>query len=78
MNTNSPTYKPNTEKQTLVITGGSSGIGLAICQRFVEAGYLVFNLDIQSSNVGHFIQVDVTDSQAVHHAIANIAEQDTI
>jgi NAD(P)-dependent dehydrogenase (short-subunit alcohol dehydrogenase family) len=60
MNTNSPTNKPNTEKQTLVITGGSSGIGLAICQRFVEAGYLVFNLDIQSSNVGHFIQVDVT------------------
>jgi hypothetical protein len=78
MNKNSPTKKPNTENQTLVITGGSSGIGLAICQRFSAAGYRVFNLDIQSSNVGHFIQVDVTDSQAVHHAIANIADQHTI
>jgi 2-keto-3-deoxy-L-fuconate dehydrogenase len=68
----------NTDTKTLVITGGSSGIGLAICQRFDDAGYLIFNLDIQSSNVGHFIQVDVTDSQAVHHAIADIAEQHTI
>jgi 2-keto-3-deoxy-L-fuconate dehydrogenase len=67
-----------TDTKTLVITGGSSGIGLAICQRFDDAGYLIFNLDIQSSNVGHFIQVDVTDSQAVHHAIADIAEQHTI
>ena len=52
MNKNSPTKKPNTENQTLVITGGSSGIGLAICQRFSAAGYRVFNLDIQSSKCG--------------------------
>ena len=63
---------------TLVITGGSSGIGLAICQRFIDAGYRVFNLDIQASDVGHFIQVDVTDGTAVHQAIANIAQQHTI
>lgn len=64
--------------QTLVITGGSSGIGLAICQRFSAAGYRVFNLDVQSSQVGHFIQVDVTDAQAVKQAIAHIADQHTI
>lgn len=64
--------------QTLVITGGSSGIGLAICQRFSSAGYRVFNLDVQSSQVGHFIQVDVTDAQAVKQAIAHIADQHTI
>lgn len=64
--------------QTLVITGGSSGIGLAICQRFSAAGYRVFNLDVQSSHVGHFIQVDVTDAQAVKQAIAHIADQHTI
>lgn len=64
--------------QTLVITGGSSGIGLAISQRFSAAGYRVFNLDVQSSQVGHFIQVDVTDAQAVKQAIAHIADQHTI
>lgn len=64
--------------QTLVITGGSSGIGLAICQRFSAAGYRVFNLDVQSSQVGHFIQVDVTDAQAVKQAITHIADQHTI
>ena len=68
----------HTHNKTIVITGGSSGIGLAICERFVDAGYLVFNLDIQASSVGHFIQVDVTDSHAVHHAIANIADQHSI
>lgn len=74
---------PNTAPEqnqipTLVITGGSSGIGLAICQRFIAAGYRVFNLDIQASNVGHFMQVDVTDGTAVQQAIAHIAEQHTI
>ena len=75
--------------KTLVITGGSSGIGLAICQRFAQAGYRVFNLDIQPSLADtnadtslseriHNVIVDVTNHAAVNKAIADIASQHVI
>lgn len=35
-----------------VVTGGSMGIGLALCQKFCAEGYQVYNLDIQQTEAG--------------------------
>ena len=59
-------------KKTCVITGGSSGIGLAIATLFHENGYCVHNLDIQPSDVGIYHACDVSDFDAVQNAISNI------
>ena len=64
--------------RTLVITGGSSGIGLAICEQFTAQGYQVFNLDIQPGPVGEYIACDMTDHAAVQKAIAQIATKSAI
>jgi NAD(P)-dependent dehydrogenase (short-subunit alcohol dehydrogenase family) len=37
------------DKKGVVITGGSSGIGLSAAFLFAEAGAIVYNQDIQSS-----------------------------
>ena len=47
-------------QKTLVLTGGSSGIGLAIAAKFLSNGYQVFNLDIQKGEHGQFVMCDVT------------------
>lgn len=65
-------------QKTLIITGGSSGIGLAIATKFAANNFQVFNLDIQVGDCGHFIPCDVTDHASVHDAIASIAKNHTI
>jgi NAD(P)-dependent dehydrogenase (short-subunit alcohol dehydrogenase family) len=64
--------------KTLVITGGSSGIGLAIAKKFEDAGYQVFNLDIQSGEFGQFIKCDMTQHEQVTEAIHSIGEKQGI
>jgi len=64
--------------KTLVITGASSGIGLAIAQRFEAAGYAVFNLDIVAGEVGYLCKCDVTNHQQVHSTINEIANSNVI
>ncbi|TRX55867.1 SDR family NAD(P)-dependent oxidoreductase [Thalassomonas sp. M1454] len=58
-----------------VVTGGSSGIGYALVSKFIEAGYQVFNLDIQGSQLGNYIECDVANVTQVKQAIAQIIEQ---
>ncbi|WP_333606376.1 SDR family NAD(P)-dependent oxidoreductase [Arsukibacterium sp.] len=58
-----------------VVTGGSSGIGLAIVKRLLTEGYAVFNLDVKPSGVGHYVQCDVSQVAAVHQAIATVLQQ---
>ncbi|MEY3038775.1 MAG: hypothetical protein RL143_1342, partial [Pseudomonadota bacterium] len=60
-------------QRTVVITGGASGIGLAIAERFAELGDRVFNLDISQGSVGETLICDVTDHQAVTNAVNQIA-----
>lgn len=65
-------------QKTLVLTGGSSGIGLAIAARFEANSFNVFNLDIQPGTYGTFINCDVRNHEAVCTAISDIADKHTI
>jgi len=64
--------------KTLIVTGGSSGIGLAIAQQFVQAKYDVFNLDIKPSDIGQYVRCDMTDHAAVASVINDIGKSATI
>jgi NAD(P)-dependent dehydrogenase (short-subunit alcohol dehydrogenase family) len=62
------------------ITGGVSGIGLAISQRFREAGARVVIADLQDGTAvaqglgASFVLLDVSDSAAVRRALADAAQ----
>lgn len=59
-----------------IVTGGSSGIGLATVKCFINNGYTVYNLDIQPSNIGNFIKCDMSNVEQVQQAIALIGKQE--
>ncbi|MDG1732740.1 MAG: SDR family oxidoreductase [Thalassotalea sp.] len=58
-----------------IVTGGSSGIGYALVSKFLQADYQVFNLDIQPSDIGHYIECNIADVQQVKRAIIDITKQ---
>lgn len=62
-----------------VVTGGSSGIGAAICQSFLDAGYEVISLARRPAAVSssHLfsICVDLLDPAATHEAAAEVAQR---
>jgi len=64
--------------KNLVISGASSGIGQAIAERFMAAGYRIFNLDVQPGSLGETLNCDMRDHQAVHEAVAKIAKEHSI
>ena len=62
--------------KTAVVTGGSSGIGLSCCRKFLENGYRVYELSrrepkVQTVGVKH-ISCDVTDEHSVSEAFKKI------
>ena len=60
--------------KTLLITGGSSGIGLATVQYFVSKQWQVFELSRSgnSSEGIYHIYCDVTDESSVQNAVAEV------
>jgi len=65
-------------KKTAIVTGGSSGIGLSIVEKFISEGYQVFNLDIQPCSFGEYKRCDISKSEQVIETITEIAEIHTI
>lgn len=64
--------------KTLVITGGSSGIGLATVQRFTRKGWRVFELSRHGESCGEnivHVPCDVTDEASVCQAISTVMTQ---
>ena len=63
-----------------LVTGGSAGIGLAICQALLDAGYDVVSLDCQPSTIRHprvrHIDVDLSDEAATRQAAAEAAQEE--
>jgi 3-oxoacyl-[acyl-carrier protein] reductase len=58
-----------------IVTGGSAGIGRAVAERLLGAGYEVISLDVRPSalKVRH-LSVDLTDEDATRQAGAEIAK----
>lgn len=75
------------QDKVAIITGCSSGIGLATTRLFLERGAFVFGIDIgaqpqklaEDFSTFIFYQTDLADSQAVEHAVAKcIGKHDRI
>ncbi|MFC3338371.1 SDR family NAD(P)-dependent oxidoreductase [Paracandidimonas soli] len=61
-----------------VVTGGSSGIGLAIAERFSSEGARIISLDLNEAADKphiHFIKTDVSSSENVNRSFAQIAAE---
>ena len=58
-----------------IVTGGSFGIGLAVVEKLLSENYQIFNLDIAPSEVGNFVECDVSCVETVKRCIAEIITQ---
>ena len=65
------------QKQSIVVTGGSVGIGLSICQHLLEDGYQVVNLSRRAAAFQHAhlhnVEVDLSDKVAVSACAESVA-----
>lgn len=69
----------NIKNKVYVVTGGSSGIGLAVVKGLLECGAKVANFDIRDSEFSNenllFVQTDIADLLAVKKSIAAVVEK---
>ena len=74
-----PITSYSSEKPVCIVTGGSYGIGDAVCEKFSAQGYAVINLDIkanlaQSKSIA-WLECDVSVSSEVNQAIQHTIQQ---
>ena len=67
---------------SFIVTGGSTGIGAAICSRLLERGYRVINLSRRPLNLANSrlenITLDLSDRAAVKEVAQEIAQRHNI
>ncbi|HYH21799.1 MAG TPA: SDR family oxidoreductase [Azospirillum sp.] len=67
------------ENRTAVVTGGSAGIGKAICAALLAADYEVVSLARRSADIDHprlhSVLADLTDATATAEAAAEVAQR---
>ena len=65
----------NFQDKTVLVTGGSSGIGKAICEEFhnKEAKVVVFDL-VESDPQYEYYKVDITKEDEIKSALNNISK----
>jgi 3-oxoacyl-[acyl-carrier protein] reductase len=70
------------ERPVAIVTGGSAGIGAAICRAMIEAGHEAVSLDRRkpdwSHSALHSLQVDLSDADATRQAAESVARQHAI
>lgn len=69
----------NFEGKTVLVTGGSSGIGKAICEEFYNKGAKVIVFDIlESDSQYEYYKVDITNENEIKFALTNISKVDVL
>lgn len=69
----------NFEGKTVLVTGGSSGIGKAICEEFHNKGAKVIVFDILESDLQFkYYKVDITKENEIKSALSNISKVDVL
>ncbi|AYM03795.1 SDR family NAD(P)-dependent oxidoreductase [Levilactobacillus yiduensis] len=65
------------ENKVAVVTGGSSGIGLATVQKFVAEGAVAISADVSAPDDTSvaFIKTDVTDEQSLQGMVEQVVSQ---
>lgn len=75
----SPPSLNSLNKPVCIVTGGSYGIGNAVCEKFSAQGYAVINLDIQAnpeqSPAIHWLKCDMSNTSEVSQTIQNTIKQ---
>ncbi|MFT5135479.1 MAG: 3-oxoacyl-[acyl-carrier protein] reductase [Arenicella sp.] len=70
------------EKKTVVVTGGSTGIGQSICEQLLSEGYAVVNLSRRPAPFEHAdlhnVEIDLSDRSAVQACAGSLASDFTI
>jgi NAD(P)-dependent dehydrogenase (short-subunit alcohol dehydrogenase family) len=70
------------ERPVAIVTGGSTGIGAAICRAMIEAGHEVVSLARRKPDWSHpalrAVEVDLADAEATRQAAESVARQHTV